>query len=146
MEMYTKTRAEGFGDEVKRRIMLGTYALSSGYYDAYYKKAQQLRTLIKQDFDKAFAQVDLMVTPTCPSTAFDIGSKTSDPLEMYLMDICTITSNLAGVPAMSLPCGFDNQGMPIGLQIIAPILGEEKMIQAAYSFEQANDFNKIAKI
>lgn len=144
MEMYTKTRAEGFGDEVKRRIMLGTYALSSGYYDAFYKKAQQIRTLIKQDFDKVFEKVDLMVTPTCPSTAFDIGSKTSDPLEMYLMDICTITSNLAGVPSMSLPCGFDNQGMPIGLQIIAPILGEEKMIQAAYSFEQANDFNKIA--
>lgn len=146
MEMYTTTRAEGFGDEVKRRIMLGTYALSSGYYDAYYKKAQQLRTLIKQDFVKAFSQADLMITPTCPTTAFDIGSKTDDPLAMYLMDICTITSNLAGVPAMSLPCGFDNQGMPIGLQIIAPLLREEKMIQAAYSFEQANDFNKISKI
>ena len=146
MEMYTKTRAEGFGDEVKRRIMLGTYALSSGYYDAYYKKAQQIRTLIKQDFVKAFEKADLMITPTCPTTAFDIGSKTDDPLAMYLMDICTITSNLAGVPAMSLPCGFDNQGMPIGLQIIAPLLREERMIQAAYSFEQANDFNKIAKL
>lgn len=146
LEMYTKTRAEGFGDEVKRRIMLGTYALSSGYYDAYYKKAQQLRTLIKQDFDKAFEKVDLMVTPTCPMTAFEIGAKADDPLAMYLMDICTITSNLAGVPAMSLPCGFDNDGMPIGLQIIAPILGEETMIRAAYSFEQAGDFNKIAKL
>ena len=146
MEMYTKTRAEGFGDEVKRRIMLGTYALSSGYYDAYYKKAQQLRTLIKQDFDKAFEKVDLMVTPTCPITAFEIGSKADDPLAMYLMDICTITSNLAGVPAMSLPCGFDNDGMPIGLQIIAPILKEETMLRAAYSFEQAGDFNKVAKL
>ncbi|MDD3419526.1 MAG: Asp-tRNA(Asn)/Glu-tRNA(Gln) amidotransferase subunit GatA [Candidatus Gastranaerophilales bacterium] len=146
IEMYKKTRAEGFGDEVKRRIMLGTYALSSGYYDAYYKKAQQLRTIIKNDFDKVFEKVDLMVTPTCPTTAFDIGSKSSDPLAMYLMDICTITSNLAGVPAMSIPCGFDNDGMPIGLQLIAPILGEETMIKAAYSFEQANDFNKIAKL
>jgi aspartyl-tRNA(Asn)/glutamyl-tRNA(Gln) amidotransferase subunit A len=143
IEMYKKTRAEGFGDEVKRRIMLGTYALSSGYYDAYYKKAQQLRTIIKNDFDKVFEKVDLMVTPTCPATAFDIGSKSSDPLAMYLMDICTITSNLAGVPAMSIPCGFDNDGMPIGLQLIAPILGEETMIKAAYSFEQANDFNKV---
>lgn len=146
MEMYTKTRAEGFGDEVKRRIMLGTYALSSGYYDAYYKKAQQIRTLIKQDFDKAFEKVDLMVTPTCPITAFEIGSKADDPLAMYLMDICTITSNLAGVPAMSLPCGFDNDGMPIGLQIIAPILKEETMLRAAYSFEQAGEFNKVAKL
>lgn len=145
-ELYTKSRAEGFGDEVKRRIMLGTYALSSGYYDAYYKKAQQLRTLIKQDFDKAFEQVDLMMTPTCPMTAFEIGSKSDDPLAMYLMDICTITSNLAGVPAMSLPCGFDNDGMPIGLQIIAPILGEETMIRAAYSFEQSGDFNKVAQL
>lgn len=146
LEMYTKTRAEGFGDEVKRRIMLGTYALSSGYYDAFYKKAQQLRTLIKKDFDKAFEQVDLMVTPTCPLTAFEIGSKSDDPLAMYLMDICTITSNLAGVPAMSLPCGFDNDGMPIGLQIIAPVLGEETMIRAAYTFEQAGDFNKVAQL
>lgn len=145
-EMYRKTRAEGFGDEVKRRIMLGTYALSSGYYDAYYKKAQQLRTLVKQDFDKAFEKVDLMISPTCPTTAFGIGAKSADPLSMYLMDICTITSNLSGVPAMSVPCGFDNDGMPIGLQIIAPVLSEEKMLRAAYNFEQANNFNKVAQL
>lgn len=143
IELYKKTRAQGFGDEVKRRIMLGTYALSSGYYDAYYKKAQQIRALIKRDFDEAFTKVDLMISPTCPITAFGIGSKVDDPLSMYLMDICTITANLAGVPAMSLPCGFDNAGMPIGLQLTAPLLQEEKMIQAAYTFEQAHDYNKL---
>ncbi len=142
LEMYTKTRAEGFGDEVKRRIMLGTYALSAGYYDAYYKKAQQIRRLIKEDFDRAFEKVDILVSPTCPSTAFEIGSKVSDPLSMYLMDIGTITANLAGIPGMSLPCGFDSDGMPIGLQILAPALGEEKMFNMAYSFEQATDFHK----
>lgn len=145
-KMYTKTRAEGFGDEVKRRIMLGTYALSSGYYDAYYKKAQQIRALIKQDFDKAFEQVDVMMAPTCPSTAFEFGSKSEDPIEMYLMDICTVTANLAGVPAMSIPCGFDNDTMPIGLQIFAPVLQEQKMLNVAYKFEQASDFNKIAEL
>lgn len=142
LEMYTKTRAEGFGDEVKRRIMLGTYALSAGYYDAYYKKAQQIRRLIKEDFDRAFEKVDILVSPTCPSTAFEIGSKISDPLSMYLMDIGTITANLAGIPGMSLPCGFDSNGMPIGLQILAPALGEEKLFNMAYSFEQATDFHK----
>ena len=142
LEMYTKTRAEGFGDEVKRRIMLGTYALSAGYYDAYYKKAQQIRRLIKEDFDRAFEKVDILVSPTCPNTAFEIGSKISDPLSMYLTDIGTISANLAGIPGMSLPCGHDADGMPIGLQILAPALGEEKMLNMAYAFEQATDFHK----
>jgi len=142
MEMYTTTRAEGFGDEVKRRIMLGTYALSSGYYDAYYKKAQQLRNLIKQDYDKAFEKADIVVGPTCPTTAFEIGSKVSDPLSMYLMDIGTITANLAGVPGLSVPCGFDKNGMPIGLQIQGPVLQEETLLRAAYNFEKATDFHK----
>ncbi len=142
LEMYTKTRAEGFGDEVKRRIMLGTYALSAGYYDAYYKKAQQLRRLIKEDFDRAFEKVDILVSPTCPNTAFEIGSKISDPLSMYLTDIGTISANLAGIPGMSLPCGYDADGMPIGLQILAPALQEEKMFNMAYNFEQATDFWK----
>lgn len=142
LEMYTKTRAEGFGDEVKRRIMLGTYALSAGYYDAYYKKAQQLRRLIKEDFDKAFEKVDILVSPTCPNTAFEIGSKIENPLSMYLTDIGTISANLAGIPGMSLPCGYDSDGMPIGLQILAPALHEEKMFNMAYNFEQATDFHK----
>ena len=137
LEMYTKTRAEGFGDEVKRRIMLGTYALSAGYYDAYYKKAQQLRRLIKNDFDKAFEKVDILISPTCPNTAFEIGSKVEDPLSMYLTDIGTISANLAGIPGMSLPCGYDSDGMPIGLQILAPVLKEEKLFNMAYNFEQA---------
>ncbi|MBS4761086.1 MAG: Asp-tRNA(Asn)/Glu-tRNA(Gln) amidotransferase subunit GatA [Clostridium sp.] len=141
MEMYTKTRAEGFGDEVKRRIMLGTYALSAGYYDAYYKKAQQIRRLIKEDFDRAFEKVDILISPTCPNTAFEIGSKISDPLSMYLTDIGTISANLAGIPGMSLPCGYDSDGMPIGLQILAPALGEEKLFNMAYNFEQATDFH-----
>jgi aspartyl-tRNA(Asn)/glutamyl-tRNA(Gln) amidotransferase subunit A len=142
MDMYLKSRAEGFGEEVKRRIMLGTYVLSSGYYDAYYKKAQQVRTLIKQDFDKAWEKVDLLICPTCPTTAFEIGSKVSDPLSMYLMDIGTITANLAGIPGMSIPCGYDNGGMPVGLEILGPVLSEERMLQAAYAFEQATDFHK----
>ncbi len=147
MEMYTATRAEGFGPEVKRRIMLGTYALSSGYYDAYYKKAQQLRALIKQDFDKAFEKVDLLISPTCPNTAFEFGSKTEDPLAMYLTDIATISANLAGIPGISVPAGFDNSGMPIGLQILAPVLNETKLFNASYKFEQNNDFyTKIASL
>ena len=136
LELYKKSRAEAFGDEVKRRIMLGTYALSSGYYDAYYKKAQQVRTLIKQDYDKAFEKVDILLSPTCPTTAFDIGSKISDPLSMYLMDICTITANLAGVPAMSIPCGADNENMPIGLQLAGNVLEEQKLLNTAFAFEQ----------
>ena len=141
MEMYLKSRGEGFGDEVKRRIMLGTYALSSGYYDAYYKKAQQVRTLIKKDFDKAFEQVDLLLSPVCPVTAFEIGAKTDDPLSMYLMDICTIMVNLAGLPGISVPCGFDSKGLPVGLQLTGSVLSEELLLKAAYNFEQATDFH-----
>ena len=135
LEMYTNTRAEGFGDEVKRRIMLGTYALSSGYYDAYYKKAQQIRRLVKDDFDKAFEKVDIILSPTCPNTAFEIGSKVDDPLSMYLTDIGTICANLTGMPAMSLPCGYDCDEMPIGLHLMAPELQEENLLNAAYNYE-----------
>ena len=147
MEMYTKTRKEGFGDEVKRRIMLGTYALSSGYYDAYYKKAQQLRRLIKEDFDRIFKEVDVLVSPTCPTTAFDIGSRNEDPLAMYLTDIGTICANLIGSPAISIPAGFDKDGMPIGMQLISQILQEEPLLRAAYNFEKETDFNtKFAEL
>lgn len=139
-EMYTKTRAEGFGPEVKRRIMLGTYALSSGYYDAYYKKAQQMRALVTQDFTETFKKADILISPTCPNTAFELGAKTSDPLSMYLTDIATISANLAGIPGLSVPAGFDKDGMPIGLQILAPQLQEKRLFNAAYKFEQANDY------
>ncbi len=142
MEMYTKTRAEGFGPEVKRRIMLGTYALSSGYYDAYYKKAQQMRALVTMEFAKAFEQVDVLISPTCPNTAFDMGAKASDPLAMYLTDIATISANLAGIPGLSVPAGFDKDGMPIGLQILAPQMQDAKLFNFAYKFEQANDYHK----
>lgn len=142
LDMYCKTRKEGFGDEVKRRIMLGTYALSSGYYDAYYKKAQQIRHLVKDDFDKAFEKADVLLSPTCPYTAFEIGSKIEDPLTMYLTDIATITANLAGIPAMSLPCGFDSAGMPVGLQLLAPALKEDVLLRAAYNYEQTESFSK----
>ncbi len=147
MEMYTKSRAEGFGPEVKRRIMLGTYALSSGYYDAYYKKAQQMRTLVTQEFAKAFEQVDVLISPTCPNTAFDMGAKASDPLAMYLTDIATISANLAGIPGMSVPAGFDRDGMPIGLQILAPQMQDAKLLNFAYKFERVNDYyKKLANI
>ena len=136
LEMYCKTRAEGFGPEVKRRIMLGTYALSSGYYDAYYKKAQQLRRLIANDFERAFKEVDILVSPTCPTTAFDLNSKADNPLEMYLTDIATISSNLVGSPALSMPVGFDRDNMPVGLQVIAKKLDEITLLQAAYALEQ----------
>ncbi|TCL69984.1 aspartyl/glutamyl-tRNA(Asn/Gln) amidotransferase subunit A [Hydrogenispora ethanolica] len=139
--LFMKTRKEGFGPEVKRRIMIGTYALSSGYYDAYYLKAQQVRTLIREDFNRAFQSCDLILTPTAPSVAFKIGSKTKDPLEMYLEDICTITCNMAGIPGLSLPGGFD-QGKPIGLQLLGPAFGEATLLRAAYGFEQATDFHK----
>lgn len=140
-DMYVKTRAEGFGDEVKRRIMLGTYALSSGYYDAYYKKAQQLRRLVKNDFDNAFKKVDVLLSPTCPHTAFDIGSKVQDPLSMYLTDIATITANLAGIPAMNVPVWLDKTGMPIGLQLQADCLNETKLLNVAFKLEEAVQFN-----
>jgi aspartyl-tRNA(Asn)/glutamyl-tRNA(Gln) amidotransferase subunit A len=139
MEMYQETRSEGFGPEVKRRIMLGTYVLSSGYYDAYYRKASQVRTLIKEDFAKAFNQCDVIITPTSPTPAFRLGEKMEDPLQMYLSDIFTISVNLAGVPAISIPCGFSKGGLPIGLQIIGRHCEEERIIQAAYAFEQNTD-------
>ncbi|MBT9536968.1 MAG: Asp-tRNA(Asn)/Glu-tRNA(Gln) amidotransferase subunit GatA [Nitrospirae bacterium] len=142
MEMYMNTRAQGFGAEVKRRIMLGTYALSSGYYDAYYKKAQQARTLIKADFEKAFNSVDMIVTPTSPTAAFKSGEKTEDPLQMYLSDIFTISVNLAGIPAISIPCGFTSNNLPIGLQIIGKHFDEESILKAAYAYEQSTDWHK----
>jgi aspartyl-tRNA(Asn)/glutamyl-tRNA(Gln) amidotransferase subunit A len=137
---YMKTRAQGFGPEVKRRIMLGTYALSSGYYDAYYKRAQQVRTLIAQDFAGAFAEVDVIATPTAPTPAFKIGEKADDPLTMYLSDIFTISINLAGVPAMSLPCGFSKNGLPIGLQLIGKAFDEATLFAAAAAYEGAHDW------
>mgnify|MGYP005767823995 CR=1 FL=1 len=136
LDMYCKTRAQGFGPEVKRRIMLGTYALSSGYYDAYYKKAQQLRRLIANDFIEAFKEVDILVSPTCPTTAFDLNSKADNPLEMYLTDIATISSNLVGAPALSMPVGFDKDSMPVGLQVIAKPLDEITLLKSAYNLEQ----------
>jgi aspartyl-tRNA(Asn)/glutamyl-tRNA(Gln) amidotransferase subunit A len=142
MDMYTTTRAAGFGPEVKRRIMIGTYALSAGYYDAYYLKAQKVRTLIKQDFEAAFAQVDVLVSPTAPTTAFKAGEKTADPISMYLSDLMTIPVNLAGLPGLSLPCGLDAQGLPIGLQIIGNVLREDAVFQAAYAYEQATDWHQ----
>jgi len=140
--MYMKTRDEGFGPEVKRRIMLGTYVLSAGYYDAYYKKAQQVRTLIKGDFEKAFQEVDAIVTPTSPTPAFHVGEKTADPLQMYLSDIFTISVNLAGIPGISIPCGFTGDGLPIGLQILGRHFDEEKILQIAYAYEQATEWHK----
>jgi len=140
-ENFRQTRGEGFGPEVKRRIMLGAYALSAGYYDAYYLKAQQVRTLIKQDFEKAFTQVDAIVCPVTPTTAFKIGEKSDNPLEMYLSDIFTISLNLAGICGISVPCGFDQQNLPIGLQIMGPSLGEEVVLRTAYAYEQSTDWH-----
>jgi aspartyl-tRNA(Asn)/glutamyl-tRNA(Gln) amidotransferase subunit A len=141
IEMYKKTRAEGFGDEVKRRIMLGTFALSSGYYDAYYKKAQKVRTLIKQDFENVFEKYDVIVGPTTPTPAFKIGENIADPLTMYANDILTIPVNLAGVPAISVPCGFD-KGLPLGLQIIGRHFDESTVYKVAHAYEQATEFHK----
>ena len=141
-ETYMLSREEGFGAEVKRRIMLGTYALSAGYYDAYYLKAQKVRALIKKDFDQAFKTCDAIITPTAPTTAFKIGEKTQDPLQMYLSDICTISVNLAGVPALSLPCGFDTDGLPIGMQIIGKHFDEANLFRIAYAYEQSTDWHK----
>lgn len=136
LDMYTCSRSEGFGTEVKRRIMLGTYALSAGYYDAYYKKASQVRTLIRNDFETVFGGCDVIVTPTYPTSAFKIGEKVNDPLKMYLSDIFTIPANLAGIPAISLPCGFTGDGLPIGLQLLSNSFQEEKLIQVAAAYEQ----------
>lgn len=141
MSMYTKTRAEGFGPEVKRRIMIGTYALSAGYYDAYYLKAQKVRTLIKQDFETAFESVDVLLSPTVPAPAFKAGEK-EDPLSMYLTDLMTITVNLAGLPGMSIPCGFDDSGLPIGLQLIGNALREDQLFAVASAYESATEWHK----
>jgi aspartyl-tRNA(Asn)/glutamyl-tRNA(Gln) amidotransferase subunit A len=139
--MYKQSRSEGFGEEVKRRIMLGTFALSSGYYDAYYKKAQKVRTLIKEDFTNVFEKYDVIVGPTTPSASFKCGSMVKDPLTMYMNDILTIPVNLAGVPAISVPCGFSD-GLPIGLQIIGKHFDEKTIYQVAHAFEQATDHHK----
>ncbi|HIC89039.1 MAG TPA: Asp-tRNA(Asn)/Glu-tRNA(Gln) amidotransferase subunit GatA, partial [Anaerolineae bacterium] len=140
-QTYRETRGQGFGPEVKRRIMLGTYALSAGYYDAYYLKASQVRTLIKRDFEEAFKEVDVIACPTSPTTAFKIGERVEDPLSMYLADVFTLSLNLAGVCGVSLPCGFDEQGLPIGFQLMGPFLGEEIILRAAYAYEQATDWH-----
>ena len=140
-EMYAQTRAEGFGKEVKRRIILGTYVLSAGYYDAYYRKASQVRTLMRMDFESAFQKVDVIVAPTAPTPAFRIGEKVEDPLQMYLSDILTIPVNLAGIPALVLPCGFSREGLPIGLQIMGKHFDEGKLLRAGYAFEQNTDFH-----
>lgn len=142
VDLFEETRSRGFGAEAKRRIMLGTYSLSSGYYDAYYLKGQKVRTLIKNDFDEAFKQVDVILTPTAPTTAFKVGEKVSDPLSMYLSDIYTIPANLAGIPAISIPCGFDSLGLPIGLQLMAKPFAEETLLRAAYAYEQSTDWHK----
>jgi aspartyl-tRNA(Asn)/glutamyl-tRNA(Gln) amidotransferase subunit A len=143
-DMYKRTRAEGFGDEVKRRIMLGTYALSAGYYDAYYKRAMQVRALIKRDFDQAFEKVDAILTPTSPTAAFKLGEKTADPLQMYLADIFTISCNLAGIPGLSLPCGFTKSGLPIGLQLLGKNLDEALLFRVARAYERETDWHTRA--
>ncbi len=144
-ELYKKSRSEGFGQEVKRRIILGTYVLSSGYYDAYYKKAQKVRTLVSNEFSKAFEKYDIILIPTSPTVAFNIGEKTSNPMEMYLADICTVSVNIAGLPGISIPCGVDKQGMPIGMQLIGNKFCEETILNAAYTFEQATNFREKYK-
>ena len=141
-ELYKNTRTEGFGEEVKRRIILGTYVLSSGYYDAYYKKAQKVRTFVKNQFDNAFKKYDVLLTPVAPTTAFDIGQKSSNPMEMYLADICTVSINIASVPAISIPAGVDKQGMPIGMQLIGNRFQEQTILNAAYAFEQKTKFRR----
>ena len=134
--LYERSRAEGFGPEVKRRIILGTYALSSGYYDAYYLKAQKVRTLIVRDFERAFEGCDVIAAPVAPTTAFPLGARTADPLQMYLQDILTIPASLAGLPCGSIPCGLDSSGLPVGMQIIAPPLGEAALVRAAAAVER----------
>jgi aspartyl-tRNA(Asn)/glutamyl-tRNA(Gln) amidotransferase subunit A len=140
--MYLKTRARGFGPEVKRRIMLGTYVLSAGYYDAYYLKAQQVRTLIRRDYDRAFEQVDVVVMPTSPTAAFKIGERVSDPLQMYLTDVFTVTANLAGLPAVSVPCGFTSAGLPVGLQITARSFDEATLLRVADAHERDTEWSR----
>ena len=141
-DIYRNSRSEGFGPEVKRRIILGTYVLSSGYYDAYYKKAQKVRALVKKEFKELFEKYDVLLTPTSPTVAFDIGARSNNPLEMYLADVCTVSVNIAGVPAISIPCGIDSKGMPIGVQLIGSHFGEEALLQAAYTYEQEIKFRE----
>jgi aspartyl-tRNA(Asn)/glutamyl-tRNA(Gln) amidotransferase subunit A len=141
IDMYARSRGEGFGAEVKRRIMLGTYALSSGYKDAYYLKALKVRRLIRDDFDRAFARCDVIVGPTAPTAAFKIGERSDDPLQMYLSDIYTVPCNLAGLPGISIPCGFTKAGLPVGLQIIGPAFEEEKLLRVARMYERATDWH-----
>jgi aspartyl-tRNA(Asn)/glutamyl-tRNA(Gln) amidotransferase subunit A len=142
IEVYSKSRAEGFGKEVKRRIMLGTYALSSGYYDAYYLKALKVRNLIRGDFTNAFEKCDCIMMPVSPTTAFKIGEKVDDPLKMYLSDIYTIAANLSGIPGISIPCGFDGSNLPIGLQILSPAFSEDRLLRIARMFESTTDYHK----
>ena len=142
IDMYKKSRAQGFGAEVKRRILIGTYVLSHGYYDAYYIKAQKLRRLIAQDFVDAFNQCDVILGPTSPGTAFRIGEKSGDPVQMYLSDIYTIAVNLAGLPGMSLPCGFDRANLPVGMQLIGNYFGEAKMLNVAHQYQLATDWHQ----
>ena len=141
-DIYKNSRSEGFGSEVKRRIMLGTYVLSSGYYDAYYKKAQKVRTVIKNAYNELFGKYDLLLTPTSPTTAFKIGEKSNNPLEMYLADICTVPVNIGGLPGISVPCSLDSKGMPIGFQLVGKAFSEETLLRAAYSYEQNTNFRK----
>lgn len=141
-DIYRNSRSEGFGAEVKRRIILGTYVLSSGYYDAYYKKAQQVRTLVKKEFDRVFEKYDVLLTPTSPTVAFEIGTRSTNPLEMYLADICTVSVNIAGLPGISVPCGVDSKGMPIGMQLIGNKFQEETILNAAYTYEQEFKFRE----
>jgi len=143
VDMYEETRDIGFGQESKRRIMLGTYSLSSGYYDAYYLQGQKVRTLIKNDFDKIFEECDAVITPTSPTTAFKIGERTNDPLAMYLSDICTISANLSGIPAISLPCGFSKEGLPIGLQILGKAFDEEMLFRIGFNYEQQTKWHTM---
>jgi aspartyl-tRNA(Asn)/glutamyl-tRNA(Gln) amidotransferase subunit A len=142
VDTYRKTRGAGFGPEVKRRIMLGTYALSAGYYDAYYKKAQQVRTLIKREFDAVLSRVDFLLTPTSPTVAFKLGAKTADPLQMYLADVDTLPVNIAGLPGLSLPCGLSD-GLPVGLQIIGRAFDEARLLRVAYAYEQATPHHTL---
>ena len=144
-DIYKNSRSEGFGSEVKRRIILGTYVLSSGYYDAYYKKALEVRTLVKQEFDKMFEKYDVLLTPTSPTVAFEIGTRSNNPLEMYLADICTVSLNIAGLPGISVPCGVDSKGMPIGMQLIGDKFQEKTILNAAYTYEQATNFREKNK-
>jgi aspartyl-tRNA(Asn)/glutamyl-tRNA(Gln) amidotransferase subunit A len=145
-EMYRKTRDEGFGAEVKRRIMLGTYVLSAGYYEAYYRKAQQVRNLIRNDFRNAFESCDAIITPTAPSTAFLIGEKVDDPLAMYLNDIYTVTANLAGVPGINVPCGLSSERLPIGFQLLGPYWSEPMLFKLSHAYEQERPFTERAPV